>query len=129
MYILVSCSRRTGANSYEEVGHTHTFCSQSHVIAYNVAHASQQVAKKAFGTGVQVIAMTLLSTLIYLGIVGYVKLTNDLFTPILERLLVVNLSYADPITGKYETTSESWIYTVKYRFSFLLPWVSDYDIF
>ncbi|OQS03871.1 sodium-coupled neutral amino acid transporter [Thraustotheca clavata] len=54
LYILVSCSRRSGAQSYEEI------------------------AKNAFGKRMQVFTMILLILLIFLAFVGYVILVRDI---------------------------------------------------
>ncbi|RHZ00360.1 hypothetical protein DYB37_008646 [Aphanomyces astaci] len=53
-YILVSCSRRSGAQSYEEI------------------------ARNAFGRKMQVVTMVLLILLIFLAFVGYVILVRDI---------------------------------------------------
>ncbi|OQR97614.1 sodium-coupled neutral amino acid transporter [Achlya hypogyna] len=53
-YILVSCSRRSGAQSYEEI------------------------AKNAFGKRMQIFTMVLLILLIFLAFVGYVILVRDI---------------------------------------------------
>ncbi|ETW03014.1 hypothetical protein H310_05449 [Aphanomyces invadans] len=53
-YILVSCSRRSGAQSYEEI------------------------ARNAFGRKMQIVTMVLLILLIFLAFVGYVILVRDI---------------------------------------------------
>lgn len=64
LYVLVSCSRRSGAQSYEEI------------------------AAKAFGKTAQLITMALLIMLTFLVFVGYVILARDLASPLVERYLL-----------------------------------------
>lgn len=61
LYLLVSCSRRCGASSYEEI-----VC-------------------KAFGKKAQVVTMVLLILLTFLTFVAYIILTKDMTSALMER--------------------------------------------
>jgi len=67
VYILVSCSRRSGGVSYE------------------------QVAKIAFGRWAQILTMILLFLLTFLCCVAYIILMGDLFTPLTEFIFGLTL--------------------------------------